>query len=292
MTVSVFAPAKVNLTLHITGQRPDGYHLIDSLVAFADVGDLLHLSPADTGAITVTGPEAAGVPGDVSNLALQAVGLIGTAQVTLDKRLPAASGVGGGSADAAAAFRAMLVLGGQDPEGRAAFDLGRSLLELGADVPMCLASQMARVQGIGEQIAPQPGFPPLPALLVNPRVPLATAAVFKGLGRKDNPPMPQVLPGFATVQGFAAWLAKQRNDLQPPAMAVAPVIGDVLAMLSARAGCLLARMSGSGATCFALFADEAAAAQAGREVLAARPDWWVALTELGDQGVAAAPRLS
>ena len=297
-SVSVFAPAKVNLTLHVTGRRDDGYHLLDSLVAFAPVGDVLRMGLYDVSSITVEGPEAAGVPADMDNLALRAaaqtLGAQGVA-MTLTKRLPAASGIGGGSSDAAAAIRGALalmenadfarILGGEDA---VLEKFGRSVLGLGADVPMCLFPKPLRARGIGEKIA-FASLPPLPAVLVNPRVAVSTAEVFRALPSRDNPPMPDALPRFDTAGALIGWLATQRNDMEGAARRLAPEIGAVLATLAGAPGCGLARMSGSGATCFGLFAEIEDAQRATRRIREAHPEWWVAGGLLGDQVERAMP---
>ncbi|MBL3573466.1 4-(cytidine 5'-diphospho)-2-C-methyl-D-erythritol kinase [Rhodovulum sulfidophilum] len=270
MTVEAFAPAKINLTLHVTGQREDGYHLLDSLVVFADIGDRLTLDPAEDISLSVTGPRAEGVPVDGRNLVLKAAALFGAGQgarVRLDKRLPAAAGIGGGSSDAAAALRGLAALWGCDLPG------AEAVLSLGADVPVCLAPGPVRMRGVGEEILPAPALPEFGILLVNPGVEVPTPAVFRGLARKTNAPMPD-LPGWGSAAGLADWLAGQRNDLEPPARAEAPVIGEVLAAIAATPGCLLARMSGSGATCFGIYADRAAAERAAVLLHETRPDWW------------------
>ncbi len=297
----VFAPAKINLTLHITGQRDDGYHLLDSLVTFAPVRDRLLIQAGNTLSLTVEGPEAAGVPADMKNLALQAAALVSEgegAALVLEKYLPAASGIGGGSADAAAALRGMLMRGKElqaedwiPPTEDALKPLAAEILALGADVPMCLLSKPCRVRGIGEKLE-FVTLPELPALLVNPRVPVPTGAVFAGLERRDNAPMPEVLPEFAGAGSLIDWLAGQRNDLEAPAMAAAPVIGAVLSALRDLPGCRLARMSGSGATCFALFESEDEAMNGGTVLSEAQPGWWLAGGLLGDQSGLAMPRLS
>jgi 4-diphosphocytidyl-2-C-methyl-D-erythritol kinase len=284
--VEVFAPAKVNLTLHVTGQRADGYHLLDSLVAFADVGDRVTLAMAEAPSFRVTGPFAAEVPSDAGNLVLRAARLCApdrSLAIGLEKVLPPASGIGGGSADAAAVARGVAALfgGSVDPG---------ALLALGADVPMCLASGPARVGGIGERIAPVAGLPPLAAVLVNPLRPMPTPPVFAALARKDNPPMPDPFPDFAGPDDLIGWLAAQRNDLEAPAAAILPELSGVLAALGACEGARLARMSGSGATCFALFDDEGAAALAADRLGASHPGWWVRAAVLGDQSERARPR--
>ena len=282
--IDVFAPAKVNLALHVTGQRADGYHLLDSLVAFSPVGDGLTLTPAEGLGLKVGGPEGAAVPEGPENLVLKAAALFGAgAAVGLDKCLPAASGIGGGSSDAAAALRGMAALTGQPLPDAAA------VLKLGADVPMCLDPRPARTRGIGEDLTPV-ALPALPAVLVNPRVEVPTPSVFKALSCKDNPPLPEI-PAFADAGACIAWLADQRNDLQAPAVAQAPVIAEVLAVLAALPGCKLARMSGSGATCFGLFATEAEAEAAQAALARAHPAWWSAHGSLGDQARKAAASL-
>lgn len=265
MTETEFAPAKVNLTLHVTGRRSDGYHLLDSLVVFAAMGDRIGVAPGE--GLRVTGPMAAQVPTGGDNLVMRAAALMGGAEVTLDKQLPVASGVGGGSSDAAAVLRALERMGRARPDPAA-------VLALGADVPVCLrAPQPQRMAGIGEVLTPLPTLPECHLVLANPGVPVPTGAVFSGLARRDNAPMPDVIPDFSDAGALAAFLHSCRNDLEAPARAVAPVIGDVLAALAATPGCLIARMSGSGATCFGLFA-RADQAKTAVEALS-RPGWWV-----------------
>ena len=268
-----FAPAKINLTLHVTGQRADGYHLLDSLVVFADLGDELRLQLAAEPALRVSGPMAAGVPVGADNLVLRAARLMGvTLDIALDKVLPAAAGIGGGSSDAAAVMRGAVAL---CPEVALPADAG---LSLGADLPVCLMARAARMSGIGEQVQAVPDMPDLHAVLVNPGVGVSTAAIFGSLARKDNAPMPQVLPRWTGAADLAAWLALQRNDMQAAAVAFAPQIGDVLAALAQTRGCLLARMSGSGATCFGLYADADTARAAVPAVV--QPGWWVRAVRL------------
>jgi 4-diphosphocytidyl-2-C-methyl-D-erythritol kinase len=253
------APAKVNLALHVTGRRADGYHLLDSLVAFADLGDGLEVGPGD--ALEVTGPFAAGVPTDGRNLIRRALAVAGLRRaVRLDKRLPHPAGLGGGSSDAATVLR----LAGADLPAEA-------LLGLGADVPVCMLGRAARMRGIGEAVTPV-ALPPLPAVLVNPGVPVPTGAVFAAMARRDNPAMPEP-PKMRDAGAAIAWLSRQRNDLEAPARGLAPEIGAAVDALRA-AGAPLARMTGSGATCFGLWPDRAAARAAARAL--ARPGWWVA----------------
>lgn len=266
------APAKVNLTLHVTGRLADGYHLLDSLVVFADIGDCVTVRPGTT-RLQVTGPMAAGVPEGPENLVLQAAVLTGAeAEITLDKHLPAAAGIGGGSSDAAACLRALVRLTGAR--------LPDDVLTLGADVPVCLLAHAARMRGIGDEVTPLARLPVLHAVLVNPRVAVSTPAIFKRLARRDTPPMPERLPSWHTAENLIHWLATQRNDLEKPAIAEAPVIADVLQKIAATAGCALARMSGSGATCFGLYPDPHSAQQAADAMRRDNPDWWIMPTRL------------
>jgi 4-diphosphocytidyl-2-C-methyl-D-erythritol kinase len=266
----------------VTGRRADGYHELDSLVAFADIGDRLDARPAADLSLTVAGPEAGSLAAlGEDNLVLRAArrlgaraGIAAGALLHLEKNLPVAAGLGGGSSDAAAALRALAALW-RLPTERAA----QVAPVLGADVPVCLYGRPAWVGGIGERITPAPGLPSAGLLLVNPRVALPTAAVFAARrGTFSGPgrfaPMP------ADAEGLAQALASRRNDLLEAAIGLAPAIGAVLARLDALPGALLARMSGSGATCFALFADRAAAARAGAALAAAEPGWWWAAGSL------------
>jgi 4-diphosphocytidyl-2-C-methyl-D-erythritol kinase len=273
MPVHEDAPAKINLCLHVTGRRADGYHLLDSLVVFAGIGDKVTASPAPALSLVIDGPEAGALSGDADNLVLRAARAMGvTAALTLWKALPVASGIGGGSADAAATLRALARIGGRDLP-----DLA-TVLSLGADVPACLAGRPLRMRGVGEDLAPLPPLPPLWVLLVNPRLPVATPQVFGALRERANPPVPE-LPSAAltSAAGLAAWLSRHtRNDLVGPARQVAPILADVQAALEAAPDCLLARMSGSGGTHFGLFASEAAASAAASQLARAQPGWWVA----------------
>jgi 4-diphosphocytidyl-2-C-methyl-D-erythritol kinase len=265
---SEFAPAKVNLFLHVLGRREDGYHLLDSLAVFAGVGDRLTAEPAASLSLAITGPFGAGLSAGADNLVLRAARALGPAgaRLVLDKHLPVASGIGGGSADAAATLRLLARLRGLD------VPMEALALSLGADVPVCLARRPARMGGIGEALAPAPALPECGLLLVNPGVAVATADVFRA--RTGRFSAPAVLPAFwPNAEAMAADLrAATVNDLQAPALALCPPIGAVLAAIEAAGDCLLARMSGSGATCFGLYRD-AAAAEAARARLPAR-GWW------------------
>ncbi len=266
------APAKINLALHVIGRRADGYHLLDSLVVFADHGDLLRISPASELSLTIGGPMGAGLTAGADNLVLQAARLIlppdKGARITLEKNLPVAAGIGGGSADAAASLCALADL----------YELpmpsARSILMLGADLPVCLLGRAAHMKGVGERLIPVGGLPDLPAVLVNPMQAVATGEVFGRLETPNNPPL-SPLPEGADLAGWMSWLAEQRNDLQGPALEVAPVIGKVLAAIDNTEGCRLARMSGSGATCFGLFGSDAQAQAAADALAADNPGWWV-----------------
>ena len=270
MTIDEAAPAKINLALHVTGRRSDGYHLLDSLVVFVGVGDRIQVSAAESTNLAVSGPMAAGVPVGPENLVLRAATLFQPAipaRITLTKHLPAAAGIGGGSADAAACLRALAELGGRElPSAEAA-------LSLGADVPACLMGRTLRMGGVGEDLAALPPLPPLWLVLVNPRVSVSTPAVFAHLRDRANAPM-SALPNGAGQGDFLDWLQSQRNDLQDAACHIAPIIRDVLEMISETSGCRLARMSGSGATFFGVFTGPDAADDAARQIVQACPDWW------------------
>lgn len=276
---SIEAPAKVNLTLHVVGKRDDGYHLLDSLVAFAGVGDTLDFSPAETLSLDVTGPTAGQIPTEGENIVLKAARLLAAAAgvskgaaITLTKRLPVAAGIGGGSADAAAALRGLMRLWDVSlpPE-----TLRRLALSIGADVPVCLAGTPMRMMGVGEVLEPAPALPPAWLLLVNPMVPLHTPPVFKARTGPFSEAAPLTTPP-GDAKALAEALAVRRNDLTPPAITIEPVVGEVLAAIAATPGCLLPRMSGSGATCFGLYAEEAQARSAAARLAAAHPAWWIA----------------
>lgn len=284
MPVTAFAPAKVNLYLHVLGRRADGYHLLDSLVAFADIGDRVTAAPSEKIGLTIGGPEAAGLAGTgEDNLVLRAAralaaraGIGAGAALHLEKHLPIAAGIGGGSADAAAALRALSLLWDRPLNAEA---LTRLTLELGADVPACLAGRSVWVGGVGERIELAMPLPPLGIVLANPRRPLPTAAVFGArIGRFRPPGRFAPMPNDAA--GLAAALAARRNDLTEAADGLVPAIGAVLDRLAHLPGSLLARMSGSGATCFALFDTPAGALHARQQLAAAEPGWWSAAGRL------------
>jgi 4-diphosphocytidyl-2-C-methyl-D-erythritol kinase len=272
---SRFAPAKVNLALHVLGRRADGYHDLDSIVVFADVGDRLTFSPASDFTITADGPFAAALPeagGNIIARAWEAARAIAARRgrtlppvaVHLEKNLPVASGIGGGSANAAAALKGFLSLAGIDALDDEVVEAG---LRIGADVPVCLAGFACRMQGVGERITPLALFTPRHAILVNPLVEVSTPAVFRALGLEKGQSFGSAI---ADAQDPACW----RNDLAKPAIAVAPVIGEVLHRLATTPGVTRAFMSGSGATCVALCEDA-------NVTPALDPAWWSARTVLG-----------
>ena len=274
MTVSEWAPAKVNLYLRVVGRQADGYHLLDSLAVFGPAADRITAqvsgTPGEGLALDVTGPFASALDG-ADNLVLRAADLLAAASgiaprvhLTLEKGLPVASGIGGGAADAAAALRLLARLW------RVPIPVDLPL-RLGADVPVCLAARPARMGGIGERLGPAPKLPPFGLLLVNPGAAVSTPAVFRA--RDDAFSGPAVLPeAWPSAEAMAADLRRLGNDLETPAMALCPAISDALAWLRSRPGCLLAQMSGSGATCFGLFAAAATAESVGQ---GAPPGWWV-----------------
>ncbi len=253
-----FAPAKVNLFLHVTGRRADGYHLLDSLAVFPAVGDRLAFDAADDFTLDVRGPFAAGLSAGTDNLVLRAghalaaaAGVRAWGRLALKKCLPVASGIGGGSADAAAALRLLSRAWGVRVD---ATDLRALALTLGADVPACLGSCPVRMSGVGEILATVPALPPCGIVLVNPGVAVATQAVFRARAGAFSRPAP-LAGSWRDAAALARDLAVASNDLEAPAIALCPPIAGVLADLRAQPGCLLARMSGSGATCFALCHD-------------------------------------
>lgn len=265
------ARAKVNLTLHVTGRTAQGYHLLDSLVVFPDLADTLKARVSDRLTLAVEGPFAGALAGEADNLILRAASLLQTdgagAALTLTKNLPVAAGIGGGSADAAAALRLLARMWASIIPPEAA-------LSLGADVPACLISRSLRMQGIGERITRVKTLPPFWLVLVNSGEAVPTGPVFAGLEQTDGTPM-SMPTEFADVGAFSAWLRAQRNDLEPPACAIAPSIPMALSAIRAQTDCLCTRMSGSGATCFGVFADEASARKAADKIVRAQPGWWV-----------------
>lgn len=261
------APAKLNLALHVVGRRADGYHLLDSLVGFGGVGDEVRLSPGPL-SLRIDGPFAGGLNADDDNLCLRAARLAGAeAAIRLTKNLPVASGIGGGSADAAAVLRGLARMG---------YPLPDAPETLGADVPVCLLSGAARMQGVGEVVTPLPALPPVPLVLVNPGIGVSTPQVFAAMRCRDNPPLPKI-PAFRAMADLVGWLINTRNDLERPARGIVPVIGQVLDALAAT-GAGFARMSGSGATCFGLYDRPAHASDAAERLK--QHGWWAVTSEL------------
>lgn len=289
MLGQAFAPAKVNLFLHVGGPGPDGYHPLCSLMVFADVGDQVSLAPAEALSFSLTGPFAAQLAGQGENLVLRAANAM-LAQVrgprapvllALEKRLPIAAGLGGGSSDAGAALRLLRGAWAADMSDEALQALASAL---GADGAACLWGAPVMASGRGEILAPAPRLPVIPAVLVNPRVEASTGAVYRGFDALNQfgDVAPPLMPAkFETVEELAGWLSLQRNDLEAAAEAVAPTIGDVLSTLRSGPETLLARMSGSGATCFALCASDIEAEQLAQDLERMRPDWWVRRCRLG-----------
>jgi 4-diphosphocytidyl-2-C-methyl-D-erythritol kinase len=292
VTVTEAAPAKINLALHVRARRADGYHEIETLFAFLRDGDKVSIEEADQDSFELIGPFGPALAGERGNLVLAARDAFAVAQgplpplaITLDKHLPVASGIGGGSADAAAALRALARLKGIDPSA-----LANIALELGSDVPACLLGKSALGEGRGERLQVVEGLSGIPVLLVNPGVAVSTAAVFRGWDGIDRGPLfprhPGPVPGSTLPQtpeveysrhGMTEWLVaaiEGRNDLEAPARAIAPIIGDVVDLLATQPGVTLGRMSGSGATCFALFDSEAARTAAAQAIRSAQPNYW------------------
>lgn len=280
--LTLAAPAKINLDLLVIGRRPDGYHELDSLVVFTELADRLTIEPASELTVEAGGPFAAALPPGRGNIVARAATLLAAeagrsprVRLRIEKNLPVAAGIGGGSADAAATLRGLVRLWRLGwPDDR----LYELALDLGADVPACLAACPLRMRGIGERLDPVRGLPDLPLLLVNPGVPVPTGEVFRRLGELRDEGRPEPFPARSSIVRLAVWLQKSRNDLEAPARALAPAIDAVLTALAGLPGCLVARMSGSGATCYGLFADPAGLDAAAARLRQLHPDWWVAAT--------------
>jgi len=275
-TLKEQACAKINLTLHVGQVIKDpadpfyGYHPLDSLVVFADIGDELEMFAAEKTTLSIAGPFGEGLTAKGDNLILRALiaAKATPQQVTLEKYLPVSAGIGGGSANAAAVLR---MCGVNDLQ---------SAISLGADVPVCLRSETSHMTGIGEDVTPMPDMGQLYALLVNPRIAVSTAAIFKAFDSATDireTPRPMKTHGDLLTRALDG-----RNDLEPIAIAQAPIIGDVLRLLASQNGCQLARMSGSGATCFGIFENDRALRKAEAAIRAQAPEWWCAATLLGD----------
>lgn len=281
-TITEMAPAKINLALHVTGRRSDGYHLLESVVTFTEHGDRLEFSSTAEDEFSLSGRFAGLLSGgaDADNLVLRARDLLRQTllaasqpappvAIHLEKNLPVASGIGGGSADAAAALRGLARLWGAklSPD-----TLDALALKLGADVPMCLASRPLLAKGIGEEITPLPAMPAFAMVLANPLTGVSTPEIFRRLQHRDNPPIGPI-DGLLTGPVWIAALTEMRNDLEPPARALLPAIAEISALLIGQDASLV-RMSGSGATCFGIFAGMAEAETAASALLKARPDWY------------------
>ena len=280
---AVLAPAKVNLYLHVVGQRPDGYHQLDSLFVFADCGDVVRVFPAETLTLEITGPFSAGLPVSEDNTVLkaaralvQALNVPAAAGIVLEKNLPVASGIGGGSSDAAAVLKALSKLWGRSlPEP----ELSALALSVGADVPACLKGKAVCVSGIGEILTEAPPLPELTAVLVNPNRPVSTPAVFRKRSGEFSAPAP-IDEAPADVRGFITELKRRRNDLAAAAEALEPSVSEVLAALRACPGCALARMSGSGGTCFGIFEKESDRGTCVERLRRKYPFWWIQSAKL------------
>jgi 4-diphosphocytidyl-2-C-methyl-D-erythritol kinase len=280
------APAKINLALHVTRRREDGYHDLESLIVFADIGDDLEAEVAGEDSLVISGPFAAGLGAGPTNLVLRAVAAFRArwpelsppgVKLHLVKNLPVASGIGGGSADAAAALRIMAALASQPVPVSALLDLAAGL---GADVPACLLSRPLVARGVGEILSPLPQFPQLHITLVNPKVPVSTPDVFRRLRAHDNYPLPALPEPLTRPAQLGLWLNETRNDLQPPAIKLVPEIGVLVDELAETPGVMLARMSGSGATVFGLFGSAGQAHEAASQMRKAHPDYWVGTAPL------------
>ena len=288
----VLAPAKVNLFLHVGDKRADGYHTLQSLVAFTEAGDELAFSPDRELKLVIDGPFASVLKADADNLVLKAAralaahaGVKRGANISLTKNLPIASGIGGGSADAAATLRGLARLWGLKPDGDELLAVAETL---GSDVPVCVSSRAQWMEGRGEILTALDPLPAMAMVLVNPGVAVPTPKVFAALtdrrGTNLSPP-----PRFKGPTDFIAYLKNTSNDLEAPARSIAPIIDDVLGALTCQPDVHLARMSGSGATCFALFDTDEEAAAAAAAIGARHPKWWTVATKIADIPAAALP---
>jgi 4-diphosphocytidyl-2-C-methyl-D-erythritol kinase len=280
------APAKVNLALHVVGRREDGFHLLHALCVFTELADLVSAAPARQDKLYVSGPFGGDLPNGRANLVTRALEkfrarfpdhLPDGIEIHLEKHLPVAAGLGGGSADAAAVLRILARMSEKPVTDAEVFALAATL---GADVPMCLLSQPCEVTGIGEHIAPLSTFPQMHLVLVNPLEQVSTPDVFKRLSQKHNPPMPKLPTPLDRAALLSLWLADTRNDLEAPATELVPSIASIVHAIAATSGCVSARMSGSGATCFGLYGSAAAAHQAAHDLRENFSGYWVAATPL------------
>lgn len=283
--ISERASAKINLFLHVGTRREDGFHPLQSLAVFTDLGDTLAIEPASELSLKIDGPFAGGLDGESDNLVLRAARALGTqgARLTLTKNLPVASGIGGGSADAAAALRGLNALWSSGKDNAALCEIAAAL---GSDIPVCVLSTPSFMEGRGEILRAPDSMPRLPMLLVNPRVAVPTKDVFAALKDRSGADMRLPRGRFRDTADLLRFLETTRNDLEAPALALQPVIGEVLTAIAALPGALLTRMSGSGATCFGIFADDACCARAAQILKEAAPGWWVAPTFVPQTGIA------
>jgi 4-diphosphocytidyl-2-C-methyl-D-erythritol kinase len=279
----MLARAKVNLYLHVTGKRADGYHLLDSLIVFAETGDEIAVRAGDDLSLTIDGPFGAGLDAGPSNLVLRAAeglrtltGVKKGAAIRLTKNLPIASGIGGGSADAATTLLALIDLWQVKPDRTALYALAE---KLGADVPVCLDGHPSFVGGIGEDIQPAGDLPTTHILLVNPLVETPTPAVFKARSGDFSPAARWAQPPKSSRE-LAGFLATRKNDLTAPAIVVAPIVADVLSAIAETKDCLLSRLSGSGATCFGIFETAATAEAARQHIKSHYPNWWAVAAKI------------
>jgi 4-diphosphocytidyl-2-C-methyl-D-erythritol kinase len=279
--IEAVAPCKVNLCLHVTGRRADGFHFLQSLVVFCQFGDRLHITPSDTLSLRVTGAFSQALGPQHDNLVLraaralqQACGTSKGAAITLEKRVPVGAGLGGGSADAAATLKSLLALW---QETLPPAQLMALAAQLGSDVPACLSAQPLWMGGVGEQLQPLVAMPRFWLVLANPSQPLLTADVYRALTPPFSPTI-ATPPGWKNRADCLAFLRDTRNDLLAPALSLMPEIATVLAALEAQPGCVLARLSGSGPTCFGLFTEEEAAARASAALAGLHSGWWIQLT--------------
>lgn len=286
-TISQIAPAKINLALHVTGQRQDGYHLLESLVVFVNFGDKISVKRADADAFKMSGPYGGDLPSDGNNLVLKARDMLrklfpsyaSPVAIHLEKYLPIASGIGGGSSDAAAVLHALSVLWGIeiDPE-----HMGSIGLKLGADVPMCLHGKPLIARGIGEKIERIAAFPQLPMVLVNSGISIATPQVFAALQKRNNPALPD-MPQFSTIADVCTYLGETDNHLFAATTTLNPAIGETMEALHVTVPQLV-RMSGSGATCFGIYTSDEAATNAASSLRKNHPTWFVVATHSVKEG--------
>jgi 4-diphosphocytidyl-2-C-methyl-D-erythritol kinase len=282
------APAKINLFLHVGDRRADGFHPLQSLAVFTALGDVLAMEEAGDLSLAIDGPFAQGLQGEGDNLVLRAArslmenGALGAqgARLTLTKNLPVASGIGGGSADAAAALRGLASLWDRDGA-----NLHEIAATLGSDIPVCVDSVAAFMEGRGEILRPAVSMPRVPILLVNPGVAVATKEVFAALETRSGAELTLPRGSFQDTADLLWFLETTRNDLETPARKLQPVIGEVLTAIAALPGALMARMSGSGATCFGIFADDDCCERAARALKQSAPGWWAAPTFVPECGI-------